>query len=127
MKSTWNPDVKPGEKLAVQNGGTWRTLIVERVTATQVVCDGGSRLTRATGKVQGSSWDSSYAQPITPEIEAELEAQRLRFWAEREAPMHIAALSPAGIKQVRELVRSIWRAENMPPAPAVETEERTGA
>jgi hypothetical protein len=121
MKSTWNPDVKPGDRLAVQQGGLWRALTVERITPTVVVCDGGSRLTRATGKVQGSSWDSSYAQPITQEIEAELEAQRLRFWAEREAPRHIAALSPAGIKQVRALVRSIWNTENMPAKPATES------
>lgn len=118
MKSTWNPDVPPGTKLAVQSRGFWTVLTVDRTTATQVVCKEGHRLTRATGKLQGQGdgrWEApQYAQPISPEIEAEMEAQALRIWTERSAARYIAALSPAGIKQVRELVRSIWNVENMP-------------
>lgn len=110
--SAWNPDVKPGDKLAVLCGSQWRrwweVLTVERVTPTQVVC-GKQRFALKDGRKVGDRW--TQAQPLTGELASEIARERradaAKTWAVMKAESAIKTLTTEQIEQVRALVERL--------------------
>jgi hypothetical protein len=76
--------VKVGDKLLVESCGSYRNKSianVTKVTATQIVTDGGRYLRttgREVGRVGATSWSWRHAKAATPEDIAKLEAEQKR-------------------------------------------------
>lgn len=73
----WLKDVKAGDGVCE----TWRTTqdirVVDRVTATQIVC-GGRRFRRNGGyRIGAGRWDSSRLQQLTPELRDTIRHKKL--------------------------------------------------
>lgn len=85
LHAEWLASLKPKDRAAIP--ARWsdgcQVLTVERVTATQIVMEGGERFRRGDGRsFTGDSWNRAWLKPITPELLEANEKSRLRAWLE---------------------------------------------
>jgi hypothetical protein len=79
---TMFPDITPGDTVAlpVHRWATlcgYRSLVVDRVTKTQIITDGGKKWRRDSGReVGGGEWHADHILPWTVELRAEADGLR---------------------------------------------------
>lgn len=116
MSGEWLDNLKPGDRVIVDGGsGLYPPSVckVERLTATQIVLDGGGRFRRTNGSQVGvTGWTIPFLSEATPERIAEIVEERRR--RRLLSLLHKADWSSYSTEKLEEIVNTM----NPPRPPA---------
>lgn len=82
-RAAWLAGLKPGDKVAASKYSAWDVLVIERMTATQIIIGRGLKYRRDTGyRIGGNAYSSlpHTIEPITQKILDALEVRKLANW-----------------------------------------------